>query len=132
MDGDGGSSEARKSVFKANTVFSLGQLDKLVEHFAKDYFKAQLTLQNTQDNSYQGPSQAVRDSQLMSTSMGSTLESLLMTLQQRLRVVFAGAQEAFRFFDISGSQKCSKEQFVYCCNYVQVQPVHLMELVELF
>ena len=67
----------------------------------------------------------------MSKKAISSLEVLLEQLQQKLRVQFSNNVEAFRFFDITQSQKCKKEHFVFNCAYFLLDH-EISEVVELF
>jgi len=56
---------------------------------------------------------------------------LLFHLQQKIRVMWPSANEAYRFFDIKSNNKVTKEHFVFCCNFLHLN--HQFEdVVELF
>lgn len=99
--------------------------------FAKEHYKQQV---DSVPSGYQPAPKDVREQHKLSKSEFplSTLEVLLIQLQQRLRVMFGGPQEAFRFFDISGQGKCSKAHFSFCCSFCNVHPIHFLEIIELF
>jgi Ca2+-binding EF-hand superfamily protein len=69
----------------------------------------------------------------MSKKPISTLEFLLESLQQKIRIQFPGNLEAFRFFDIHSNQKCKKEHFLFNCAYFlsDFEPLEVMELFDL-
>ena len=61
----------------------------------------------------------------------TTLEVLLDLLQQKIRVNFSNASEAFRFFDIAGKDKISKDHFIFCCAFLAVDH-ECKDVLELF
>lgn len=56
----------------------------------------------------------------LSSNPTNSLEILLETIVQRLRINFGSPQEAFRFFDINSNGKCKVEHFVFLCSYFKV------------
>lgn len=61
----------------------------------------------------------------------TSLEVLLEKLQQKLRVNFSNVSDAFRFYDIGCKDKISKEHFVYCSSYFDIDH-DIKEVLELF
>ena len=61
----------------------------------------------------------------------STLEVLLEELQNKLRVNFPSATEAYQFLDVNANQKCRRDHFIFCCQYFQLYH-NIHEISELF
>lgn len=61
----------------------------------------------------------------------SSLEHLLVQLQQKIRVLFPSQYEAFRFFDVNQNQRCSRDHFVFNCAYLHLD-FNFSEVIELF
>jgi hypothetical protein len=61
----------------------------------------------------------------------TSLECLLVNLQQKIRVMFPSVSEAYRFFDMKGNQKCSKESFVFNSIFLHLE-FSFHELLELY
>ena len=67
----------------------------------------------------------------LSVQVRTSLEYFLEQLQQKLRVNFPNASEAFRFFDVNNAQKCSLDQFVFNCAFLEID-ADLSDQQELF
>lgn len=116
----------RENELPESQKFDLNQLGKIVDCLSKDYYYSLL-------EKFEFPERPDREKQFQSMSKKaiSSLEVLLEQLQQKLRVQFSNNQEAFRFFDITQTQKCKKEHFVFNCAYFQLDH-EISEVIELF
>jgi hypothetical protein len=78
-------------------------------------------------------SQKERKHQRLSLAVNpnTSLERLLTQLQQKLRVMFPGIYEAFRFFDFNSNGRCTKEHFVFNCTFLHLD-FPFSEVLELF
>ena len=79
-------------------------------------------------------SQKERDNQRLSLNPNpiSSVENFLIDLQQKIRVLFKSEYEAYRFFDINENQKCSKEHFLFTCQFLHLEHYTLPDVLDLF
>lgn len=119
------------SEFKKRTFFNLKQLDKIVDFFTKEFYTKQQDKKFDQKNPVTSPEQRLLQRKSLADYPNTTLELLLVQLQQKIRVMFPSQYEAFRFFDIRSNQKCTKEHFVFTCHFLHLDH-NINEIMELF
>ena len=110
-------------------IYDLRQLSKLCDTIARQQFGILM-----EKNAYRSQkAKENRDIQMLSSAMvpNTSLEVMLDTLQQKLRINFKDPNDAYRFFDMFSNQRCRKDHFVYCCMFL-AKGLDFMELLELF
>ena len=119
-------------------VVNLRQFSRIIDALARAYYGRVAEahghlLDKGQDASNQEQDREIRAIQKRSLAKNAktSLECLLESLQQKLRVNFAGPGEAYRFFDVNANQRCTKAHFVFNCAFLEVDH-DLAEVLELF
>ena len=100
------SQQESKATF-GKSLLDLGKLRQVIEAFAKshcDTFANAVTVD---------PETRAQQMRSMAKMARSGMEKLLEDLVTKLRVNFGNISDAYRFFDLSGCQRCTAEHFVF-------------------